>query len=301
MTIAHRDLALIFASVSLSASCIGQQHDHRCDPGPSRPPEERTVSVAMVQCVEDMAVATPPPTAQPEYDPRTCQVDCLKTCSDEGHNGMLGCSRDPAGNVICTTHFPQHNCGRSTAGAPRPAPSTWAGVFELEAISAVAFRRLSSELERLAAPADLIEGARRASAEEVRHAELARERAPDGATFAEPRVLDVGPRTLREIAIENAREGCVRETWGAYLGSAHADPSADPALEAFMRAVADDERGHAAWSWALDDWARTVMSAEDVAALDDAHASARDELVDALEPRRSVEARVLFARLHEAA
>ncbi len=232
-------------------------------------------------------------TVQPEYDPHTCVIDCEKTC--EGTT--RACARDAANNVACTIYPVQHMCGRLTAGAVAPAGSTWQAVFTLESISEIVFTRLANELEQLGAPEDLIERAQRASIEEARHARLATLFAPPGTHFETPTLHDVGMRSLLEIALENAREGCVRETWGAYdAASERNNPTTS--FEAFSRAVADDERGHAAWSWALDTWARGTLNAADIATLDEAHEAAITALARDLPATRKSEARLLFALLH---
>lgn len=81
---------------------------------------------------------------------------------------------------------------------------------ELEAASVAAFARLSRELEAHGAPSELVARARSSEADEVRHARtvgaLARAR---GVEPHEPVLAGGDVRSLEEIALENAVEGCV--------------------------------------------------------------------------------------------
>ena len=61
-------------------------------------------------------------------------------------------------------------------------------------------------------------------------------------------------RGLFEVALENAVEGCVRETYGAVVGHHQARRAQDPVVRAAMAQVAEDETRHAALSWAVAEW-----------------------------------------------
>jgi len=125
----------------------------------------------------------------------------------------------------------------------------------LEAASVEAFRDLARQLEAHGAPRVLVRRVRRAAMDEVRHARdvgaLAR------AYGAEPpavRVEASAVRSLLAIALENAREGCVRETWGAACAVVQSMRAADPRIRDTMRSVARDELAHAALSWDVARW-----------------------------------------------
>jgi hypothetical protein len=68
-------------------------------------------------------------------------------------------------------------------------------------------------------------------------------------------------RPLAEVALENAAEGCVRETFGALVGGHQAVMAADPAVRATMGAIARDEAGHAALAWDVDAWSARRLPA----------------------------------------
>lgn len=127
---------------------------------------------------------------------------------------------------------------------------------ELEAAAVIAFRRLSRDLASLDAPADLRARVRDATRDEIRHTRSMRALARrDG---VEPKVPSAPPtsprRDLIAVALENAREGCVRETYGALVAWHQAIHAADPDVRVAMGTIADDETAHAALSIDLGRW-----------------------------------------------
>jgi len=125
----------------------------------------------------------------------------------------------------------------------------------LEAVSVHAFLELSEQLEAHGARPSLVRRVRRAARDEVRHAErmtgLARAR---GADVAVPSPVPHEPRSLLDIALLNATEGCVRETWGAACAVIQSVKAADLALRDTMRTIAEDELSHAQLSWDVACW-----------------------------------------------
>jgi hypothetical protein len=68
-------------------------------------------------------------------------------------------------------------------------------------------------------------------------------------------VLDAyRPRAASAIALENAVEGCVRETFGAALALWQAGRAADPEIRSAMSTIADDETRHAELAWDFAAW-----------------------------------------------
>jgi hypothetical protein len=125
----------------------------------------------------------------------------------------------------------------------------------LEAAAVIAFRDLAMQLETHGAPHALVKRLRRAADQEVRHARevgaLARARG------GEPQPVhaeETGVRSLLDLALENAREGCVRETWGAACAVAQSESAADADVRDVMRRIASDELEHAALSWDMGAW-----------------------------------------------
>ncbi|MET0287063.1 MAG: ferritin-like domain-containing protein, partial [Polyangiales bacterium] len=94
-----------------------------------------------------------------------------------------------------------------------------------------------------------------AAHDEVRHARvigaIAREH---GVEPAVARVEALPVRDLEAIALENALEGCVRETYGAVVGAYQAARAQDEMLRFAMHGIALDEARHAALSHDLHAW-----------------------------------------------
>lgn len=126
----------------------------------------------------------------------------------------------------------------------------------LEAASVFAFERMASELEALGAPASLVAEARRAAEDEVRHAKVvgALAQARGGVPVA-PQVESRRSRPLLAFALENAVEGCVRETFGALVGAYQGRHARDADIAAAMKEIAADEARHAVLSWKVHSWA----------------------------------------------
>jgi len=131
----------------------------------------------------------------------------------------------------------------------------FAGAARLEAASVDAFEQLAEELRVFGAPRALRESARRAAEEEVRHARITSALAERFG--AQPDQQRLSRRKLRgraEVALDNALEGCVSETYSAYLATAQARLVARDAMGASLRQIAHDETRHAAFSWQLAAW-----------------------------------------------
>jgi hypothetical protein len=153
---------------------------------------------------------------------------------------------------------------RATAARPAgPVGEVWAGAARDEAAAVVAFTELAARLERVGAPADLAVRSRSAAADEVRHARRCRRLAtlhgatPTPATelggVSAPRGARIPPSSARvtrrtveivRLAVESYVDGVVGEATAAARlerGAATA-----PALAPTLRAIARDERAHAA-------------------------------------------------------
>ncbi|NOU26312.1 MAG: ferritin-like domain-containing protein [Polyangiaceae bacterium] len=128
----------------------------------------------------------------------------------------------------------------------------FAQAAHLEAASVHAFRYLHEELTELGAPEALLARVEQARRDEVRHARTtARLARRFGASVARARVRPRAPRSILEMALENATEGCVGETYGAVVASYQALTAEDAEVRAAMLRIAQDETAHAQLSWDL--------------------------------------------------
>jgi hypothetical protein len=161
--------------------------------------------------------------------------------------------------------------GMKRARIPRRASALgrhFAHAAHLEASAIAAFRTLRDELVAHGAPVELIDAARRAERDEVRHARMTaalarRHGVPVRARKAsrKERRPARAPRSLEAIALENMIEGCVRETFGALAAEAQAMLAGDARVRAVMGRIAPDETRHAALGWAVAKWAETKLDA----------------------------------------
>jgi hypothetical protein len=176
--------------------------------------------------------------------------------------------------VLC--HYPglpcPHDCtGRRPAGLRAIADSptenalgAWlARSAHLEAASVIAFDRLERELASFGAPRSLRARARCAARDEIRHAKIMKRLARcHGSSPAPVEISPIGERSLEAIAVENAIEGCVIETFGAGIAVWQARHASDPAIARAMRTIAPDEESHAALSADVAAWASQELSPE---------------------------------------
>ena len=153
-----------------------------------------------------------------------------------------------------------------------------ARVATVEAASITAFARLVRSLTRLGAPRPLIASARHAIADEIRHARVvARLARAAGARPAPPVIAPVAEPSVVELALDNAIEGQVVETFGALLATCQARTASDPAVRTAFVSIARDETRHAVLAHELAPWLERQLGAADRALVRDArrHAIAR--------------------------
>lgn len=163
--------------------------------------------------------------------------------------------------------------------------SMLSGRARLEAASVVAFDDLARELAAWGAPRRLIARAERAARDEERHATvvsaLAVARGGRGARVVRRRTTRA-PRSLAAIAFENAREGCVFETYAALMARVESESATDVAFRAEMVAIAKEEARHADLARAVDAWIRPRLSPRNQARLDRVHRTAFRELASSI-------------------
>ncbi|MFO0669514.1 MAG: ferritin-like domain-containing protein [Polyangiaceae bacterium] len=138
----------------------------------------------------------------------------------------------------------------------------FAAMARLEEAAIAAFRLLRRDLAALDAPRSLVRAAAAAARDESRHARvttrLARRRGvvPPRARLEKRRPA---PLSLAALALENAVEGCVHETFGALLAAHHAAHAKDDDVRRALARIAEDELRHAALAWAIARWAEPQL------------------------------------------
>lgn len=208
-------------------------------------------------------------------------------------------------SVVVEVGDPNCVIGRLTDGVstrperapdPRDLGAYLTRMASLEAAAVVAFERLADELAAFGAPPSLVARARASAEDETRHAREVSALAEAFGGVAAPPVGDVSlpRRALFEVALENAREGCVRETYGALVATHQARTATDSRARDVLTRIANDETGHAALSWDVAAWLDTRLDEGERASV----RAARDEAVasfrDALAPELTERARALL-------
>ncbi len=77
-------------------------------------------------------------------------------------------------------------------------------------------------------------------------------------------------RSLPDLALDDAIEGCARETLGALVAAHQAAAATDPMVRASFSRIARDEAGHALFSGAILDWATDRLGTRHARRLEDA-------------------------------
>jgi hypothetical protein len=228
---------------------------------------------------------------QPVAPPGDCASVCPhagSTCSTGSFDGgnvacFYGCGGRRPDALLATSRGPD---ALSSAGA------FFAELAVLEAASVDAFEILAGELAFHGAPPAVVDRAREAARDEVRHAKITRALARRfGEEPAPHTVVRHPPRTLEAMAIENAAEGCVRETYGALVAMHQAERATDPIVRRAMRRVAEDETRHAALARSIAEWILPLLDAGARARTNAARAAALDELARQAAVEPSADAR----------
>lgn len=195
---------------------------------------------------------------------------CKSTCGEE-QDCLIGpdAERDNMVMVQCVSWFLNCGGGRSTEGVTASFEPQYANesnelgkllarMATLEAEAVPAFRRLAHELAAFGAPRKLRRRASRSRKDEERHARtmtsLARRHGCLPASVVEP-PQGLPLRSLEEVALENAIEGCIRETYGAWNAVKQSREARDAELRATMKRIAGDELRHAELAWEIHAWA----------------------------------------------
>jgi hypothetical protein len=212
--------------------------------------------------------------------------ECVARCGDPT---VISCRYDTPGGVPSLHCVVPANCGGAgrrpegfvePTGLPPNAIGAWfAQTAYLEASAVHAFDRMTRELREHGAPLRLRRRSQRARNDEIRHARSMRAIALRlGARVPRPEAKATPPRSLEAMALENAVEGCVRETYGALLATWQAAHVQDTRIATELARIAKDETEHAALSWQVHAWALRRLSEEARARVEAATADAAAKL-----------------------
>lgn len=148
-----------------------------------------------------------------------------------------------------------------------------------EAGSVRSFRALERELRRTPLHGKFSARLRKAARDEIRHARAMQGEARRcGATRPRQAFGEITERSLKDVALENAREGCVFETYAALEMHLLAARASSPEHRAIFAAIAADETEHAELAWDLHEAFLELLSGDERLELQAALTDASDAL-----------------------
>lgn len=282
-------LGSLFASL---LSACGYDSTSGCDPEPSTSTTEEEIPESEV--LEATGEVGQGPIDDADACFELCDGNAI-SCKDVGE-GTDTPTGEPTRRIECVVDTTTYCEGRRhaavdadrTGRGPNEVAAWLARAAEAEAASVPAFVALRDELIALGAPSELADGARRAAADEVRHADVMGRLAAGRGAAGPSRHARVDPpaRSLFELALENAVEGCVYETFSGLVAMHQARHAADPAVRETMTGIAEDEVRHGELAWRIHSWACGRLSDEEVAAIEAAVERAADAMIAQLGDER---------------
>lgn len=260
----------------------GQLSTEGCDQLCREHPYNANDIIDSVESCEEVALSltsTPPPETTP-----------TEGTDGTGDTGSLVPERAVRCHVMSTSVCVggrDHRCveGRHEGYGPTDAAAWFGAQAHAESTSVAAFVAMGKELTRFRAPRSLVERCLASARDEVAHARILKVLAANHGGRPAPIALGPVPdRDLLSFAIENAIEGCVRETWAALVAHWQAVHAEDGAVRAAYARIARDEARHADLAWEIDAWLQTrlteVQYREVCAARTETIAALRRELSD---------------------
>lgn len=172
--------------------------------------------------------------------------------------------------------------------APRPhraaTDSLIAMLAALEHESIAAFTEMALYLSRHNAPRSLTDRLLTAARDESRHtvAMLHLANHLENTTPSLPEVSIAEPESLLAFAKHNAREGCVRETYGAVLAAYQSQRASDAVVRATFATIAPEEAQHAQLSWDVAAFVDTLLTEQERTEVAQTITEASAELADSL-------------------
>lgn len=207
----------------------------------------------------------------------------LRTTDDAG-NCLI--PMDAVANVICSFPGgrPPAGLGAIVASGTTRAAALFARQAVLEAASVDAFVELAANLRWLGAPDALVRDCEEAAREEESHARLIGALAHRyGGAFEAPSIArQEAYGSVFEIALANATEGLVGETFAAAVATHEALRAKDLDAAATLAQVAQEEISHAELSRRIHAWAMPQLDDESRARIASAMTHAISELGEEL-------------------
>jgi hypothetical protein len=272
---------------SIQALVLASLAQAGCKPAPSSLPESCNYPQEITRqdgdgpvLMKGLVTTDPKPGIGGAVEKSMCAALCPGAATPQGMGGssLRGCTAEPepgcpGARWQLTCRYVGMDFGRRPEGfalpevaACGPLEAYLSQAAQLEHASIAAFDRLARELAFHGAPASLVERARRAQADEVRHTAATQALLSRPVALADAAALPVRP--LAAVALENAVEGCLRETYGAAQAQWQRGQAAWPAYREALEAIAAEEADHAALAFEVAAWAESRLTGADRARVD---------------------------------
>jgi hypothetical protein len=221
----------------------------------------RVTALSYQRCVDTLDCT---PLCMEHFQPFIHVESCQRVATEAFASGEERVAVQAKVIPICVGRRPEGQLAAPPPARPRCDVGAYlARAAFLEGISVPAFRRLARELDAHGAPTPLVRQALQAAYDEIRHRKtmtaLARRHGAEPPPI--PIAVPLEVRPLEAVAIENAAEGCVRETLGAVIAREQAVRAADPAIAAALRMIARDEAQHAELAFRVHLWSAHRLGA----------------------------------------
>ena len=153
--------------------------------------------------------------------------------------------------------------------------------YHAEASSVAAFVQLRAELKQHGAPEELLQRCMKAAVEEVHHARMMAKLIRDaGECIPELDFGRISKRSMFELALDNAVEGCIFETYSALKAHYQSKHATDPRVRTVMKVVAPDETRHAQLAWDIHHFLMSKLSEDEQELIRHAQHQAAQQLID---------------------
>ena len=230
-----------------------------------------------------------------------CNQICIdqSRLMDQNIEEVLSCNDAPTdggAEVTCTMMIQPYCEGRFHNCVPKPLPvegsidDRWLlRAAQSERASVQSFLLFAQELKNHGAPSPLITRLHKAAKEEIEHARMMQRLCQErGLTL--PPLSESAPqqRSLLEMAIENAVEGCVHERYAALQAHYQAYHLEDERLRVYFSKIAREETEHTALADDIHTWLMSRLTQSEQTMVMQRQKAAQSALVAYLQNRQAV-------------
>lgn len=251
-------------------------------------PYERTVEFGITE-EEYTALLDASGTLPAEECSRIC-TSWLQDNYFSGVNEVLSCAAAPGESEVqitcsaivepfCEGRFHEGVCKPSEIHAQNHTQRWLSRAAQSERASVQSFVLLAKELEAYQLPPALLQRIHKAAQEEIGHARMMYHLcAVQGATIPTMQESTLPQRSLFDIALENAVEGCVHERYAALQAHYQAQNIKNNALQPWLAQIAHEETEHTTLADELHSWIMPQLSSKEQEAVHEAKQKAQQEL-----------------------